>query len=276
MGDHYVPREYLRGFGEGEFIFAFDKVKRTWPPIRPNIKNVAQETSMYRPDVEKALNVEVEAPVIKPIAKLVAREDLEPVERLALARYVVSLMRRGPSGRDRAMALVPVAANDVETRYRRDFEAMVALSPADAPKYSAAMNKVSEILARHRSNPPIYLWEDTLARGGTSMLLDAIVRMRWSALHLPPELHLFTSDYPVFHSMDVGLQGPYGEFVWPVKSQLALVGDWLQPLGRVLHQTAQAKQVREINRRTVVTANRWLFMHRAEAWTPGFLSKHIA
>jgi hypothetical protein len=62
MGDHYVPRAYLRGFCEKgtEMIFAYEKGSRR--SFRTNIVNVAQERNYYPKDVEKRLASEVEDP----------------------------------------------------------------------------------------------------------------------------------------------------------------------------------------------------------------------
>ncbi len=52
MGDHYVPRYYLKGFSQndGKTIYVYDKTERR--SFKTQVKSIANETDFYSPEVE--------------------------------------------------------------------------------------------------------------------------------------------------------------------------------------------------------------------------------
>ena len=55
MGDHYVPRYYLKGFtkDDGKRIWVYDKNERR--SFATQVQSIANETAFYSPEVERYL-----------------------------------------------------------------------------------------------------------------------------------------------------------------------------------------------------------------------------
>ena len=97
MGDHYIPRKYLKGFTEApdsDFIFCFVKNESRFYKV--NIIRIAQENNLNLPSVEQYLSNDIEDPCKLIFDKIAEKTNLDENEKLCFAKYIVLLIMRNP------------------------------------------------------------------------------------------------------------------------------------------------------------------------------------
>jgi len=83
MGDHYIPRHYLKGFVEpksNDQIWVYEKGKTE--PFKTNIKKIVQANNYYPDSVESFLSREIESPTALSLKKSVI--EFNPARRKSL------------------------------------------------------------------------------------------------------------------------------------------------------------------------------------------------
>lgn len=83
MGDHYVPQRFLRAFAEDDRVWIFDKLGKV-TSTRTHVKNVAQETGLYPPELERWLTSAVEEPANLVLTRLRLGHSLRAEDRKPL------------------------------------------------------------------------------------------------------------------------------------------------------------------------------------------------
>jgi hypothetical protein len=119
MGNHFVPQAYLRGFQDPsnpDFIWV--QSRREPDPRSASIEDVAQSRNFYDPEIEKLLASSVEGPANPVLAKLRAGELPTDRERIALAVYLATMIKRVPKNRIRGRAMAPQILDEVVSRFR--------------------------------------------------------------------------------------------------------------------------------------------------------------
>ena len=109
MGKHYVPQYYLRGFSHPsnpKIITRYEKGSRQ-RPLTTQIKNVAQETRFYDPEIETFFANQIESPARAVLEKIRARESPTPDDKQAFSRYMTNLFKRVPQGQIRVKENFP-------------------------------------------------------------------------------------------------------------------------------------------------------------------------
>lgn len=151
MGDHYVPQFYLHGFESGGGIRVFDRNEQR--SYGTQVKSTANENSMYSRELERHLANDVETPANYVLTKIRERKPLDEVGRKALAHYLTVLMRRVPTGRTRAMSLVPQAADEVLAEAHAQLDMLAYQDPSHAAWVSKRKVAVSQVVSQLRRDP---------------------------------------------------------------------------------------------------------------------------
>jgi hypothetical protein len=269
MGHHYVPRFYLRGFESEGAIWTFDKKSGNVFPSQA--KSIANETGMYSDELESYLAREIEGPAIPALSKIRAREYLSDSDRVALARYIVTLWKRVPKARQRAIELMPEVATKVQQSMTSDLESLVKQDPSKRFQVEELKQHVAEIIARHKATPPPAVWHHSIRSESGPRIVEATLSMNWT--FLVSETNQFLSgDNPVFFFEHEGIGKPTSEISIPFSSTVAL---WASrgpaPNGQYLKALPSA--VKEINRRTAHNSVRFVYASRNEAWIKPFLDR---
>ena len=93
MGHHYVPRWYLRRFesdSRPKYIWLYDRKNEA---IREApIRDVAQKSGFYEPEVEKFLGEQIEAPGNRVLKKLHTEVRLSEEEITDFAKYLGAMI----------------------------------------------------------------------------------------------------------------------------------------------------------------------------------------
>lgn len=269
MGDHYVPRFYLKGFTEGDYLWVHDCLKGK--SFKSTPKSVANENEMYGSELEQQLANQVEAPAIPAIEKIRAGEVLNTQDREALAKYVINLWKRVPKGRDRAVARLPEVAESVRKDLHAALDQLALTDPKEAMKVGAKKEAVNNVIDRYIEQRPPDIWQGSLAKGGTGLPEATLLGMNWHFLQ-SRSFEFLTCDNPVFFFEGEGMANPQAELTLPISSNVCL---WAHKLGAKPPYFYEAKPaaIRAINRRAAYNASRFVFSSRQEPWILPFAQK---
>lgn len=257
MGKHYVPQFFLQGFTRHGRFLVFDKTKTKWFPSQP--KSVANEGDLWSDEIETFVTENIENPANHAIEQLRNRLQLSPQDREALARYIAFLWKRVPANREQFNGNIP----EVSERIRAELN----LTLKTANQKAVANAYIDKLIAER----PPELWQASIRTGFTRDVPGAITNMQWQVLHTDDQLYL-ASDNPLFFFRSDGIGQPTSEITLPLGSRSALVGH-NRSRGGPLHIDASPCHVKEINRRTVSKAMRFIFAEEQLPWMTPFVEK---
>ena len=261
MGQHKVPQEYLRHFEcpfEPGLIWMYDKKSDRFRKLP--IKNVAQASNFYFPDDERMLNEKIEAPAHAPLNKVRRGEEIPAGDRQSVALYLASTAIRGNRAREEKRKILD-----------RDGIGMIATAIRDQnPVWPE--REIKQLAERHfldlRSDR-----EDIVRHQWLPQEMAACMEaMHWTVLMMNSKM-LVTADHPLWFTERDGVQKPKGEVVMPLAPNAALILNWsgCERRTRYIRETpgdsAHFRRIaKEVNRRMVFQAERFLFSHERWPW----------
>jgi hypothetical protein len=268
MGDHYVPRLYLRGFcepGSDHELWQYDKVRDDFR--RVSVTTAANEAGFYSADVERQLAQLVEGPANAVICKLRAGHGIDDVERARLAVYMGTMIKRVPQHRLRAQKLLPQVVQETLANVR-EVIAQAAESGVLSPEMEARRRgELAAVEGRMAKGTPHEIMEQIRRPWPGLELVNLIYDMAWRFVITTGPSFFLTSDNPVFFFEGLGLKRDTAELVFPIASHLALHGSWqdLAP-GEKDARTGPQHVVKEFNRRVASAATRFVFYREKRDW----------
>lgn len=269
MGQHYVPKFYLRGFARGDRFFVFDKKLRKWFQSQP--KSVANEINLWPDELEVYVTKNIEEPAKNVIEKLRNKLLVNEEERYALARYIAFLWKRVPAGRERVRCHTPLVAESVRQELHATLDAIASEDDTKAELVGRRRGEIDAYIEKIKLERPAWLWHSSLTVDSGLDLGRGIVEMNWRVLHTDEPRYL-ASDNPVFFFEADGVGNATSELTLALSSTAALVGT--HPNQNLpLHCVATESAVREINRRTSSNTSRYVFSEHVEPWMQTFLLK---
>jgi hypothetical protein len=269
MGDHYVPQFYLQGFASNSRLWAHDRALGKSFLTQP--KAIANETNMYPPELEAYLANKIEDPAKEAIAKVRSCVPLSSPERESLAHYLVALWKRVPDARTRvAQRLLGVAAS-VRTDVLAQIDLLAEADPDFAEAAQERRERVNAVIDLYEKDPPPDIWQQTLKSGATPRMVDGLLAMHWRYLRVDQGM-LLASDNPVFFFASVGIGNPASELTISFSSTVALWANRRSDSGPAVAR-ASREAVRELNRRAVHNATRFVFSEADESWILPFHRK---
>lgn len=276
MGDHYLPRHLLNGFAKpanqpkrSAAIFRYE-VPSAGVAQNLTVATVANETGMYG-DMEPVLQSEIEQPA-NPIIETLRRYQgpVSAADHSALARYVLTAIRRVPDGRARSIASLPGVAASVRQSYaeqldqHRQFPDRVELADAFEKKLDAALQKVL-------SEPAQWLWQKTLLPEQFERTIRMLSAMTWFVHAAPPGKQLLIGDMPVIRDHRVGLTDKNAVWLMPISFDRLLSVSYQR--ATTLKKMLPASAIRNHNANTIAQASRFIFSRDAEAWITKAIQK---
>jgi hypothetical protein len=226
MGNHYIPRAYLRGFcvkGSDSQIEVYDKELQKH--YRTNIINAAQENGFYDDETEQQLATLVEDPAKPAIDKLRQCLALNDDDRTRLAVYAAVLLKRVPRSRERARDRLPKTVDEVVGKVRSQLQTYLARGEGDAAVIESHLKKIEGLEARLVEEPPENILQQINSPWPTQAMVEAIFEMKWRVVVSDGPQYFITTDNPGFFFGAYGLKNPESEFVLPLSSNVALAGD---------------------------------------------------
>jgi hypothetical protein len=268
MGHHYVPQQYLRAFqtlsGDDE-IWTYDKRDRK-SRVLP-IKVVAQSPKFYDEDVERELG-KMEATANKYLKEILSTGSLPESGRQALAYYVAVMMYRSPRSRRKNFERVPEVRDKVLAAARDAVENWAAQKPANDPMVARRRKELSEAEIRLTEEPPKSVTDQIRSPWPSAQVFDLVMRKTWRLLLSDGLESFITSDGPAVFFEGLGLGNKDSELTISLSPTVALVADHKGEEGTTKVFNVRKQMVREVNRRIVAHAERFIFASTEQAWVP--------
>ena len=246
-------------------VWVYDKLKdKTY---LTSVERAAKERGFYTPEVETDLAERVEGPAEPLLEKLCAGQLLDPKEKWKIAEYISIMKKRGHDHRMKAEALIP----EMQEKTLTDLETEIMELPD-----SELRKRHLEDLARLRED-----WKDSLPDDVRTNILqpwvtpefvEVVFGMRWLYLRCAGSQKLVSCDNPFFYFTDTGIKDPNSGFSIPLSSDLALMATTARFPDQGFYE-ASDRRMREINRRSISNATRFVYFSEKVDWIPVMLRK---
>ena len=279
MGKHYVPQKYLSGFAAPmtpKAIWQFDKQTGEFSGNALSIKKVAQQREFYNEETEEKITRLIESPGNAVLDKLRSSEfDLSDQDRVDLAVYMATMLKRVPRNRDRGHEQAPKTLAKVTSELRDQIRAAKSeghISSELAEQHLAEAERVSEEFA---ANTPQDVIEQIESPWPTEQMVQLIYEMHWRFVRTDGPNYFIASDNPAFFFECWGLKNDESELTFPISSQLALFGSWT-PVRRASDRVLKgARFVKEANCRLAYGASRFIFSRSRLSWLAKVARKRV-
>lgn len=274
MGKHYVPRRHLSRFeipDEPGFVWMFDK--KTGQFTKPAISRAAQEADFYDPDVETALAEVVELPSNNIIDKLLRREALDNAERSRLALYMLHMATRGPRQRKKSLEHVPDALASVISDARQQLNMLSQQDGVNVDLVRARLEELNAIEAKWAGTIPEFALELVRTPFWSEATAECVLNMHWHVVPATESTFFVTSDTPTHIFEGHGVGTPQSELTFTISRLFALIGEHKRSFGTTHHHNNRPAIVKEINRRIISHAERFVFSPFKADWIATVASK---
>lgn len=272
MVDHYVPKCYLKGFSkkDGKQIWVYDKNEGKKFPTQ--VKSIANITSFYSREIEQYLANTIEEPANKVIKKVREHKQITEKDKEVLAKYITVMMKRVPKGKDRFNELAPSLSDKLYREISEELSHIASEQPEKKDLVKRRKSEIKEIFDRYSKNPPKEIWIDNIPPERSPNVVAALVGMTWRFLTIDNNINFLTSDNPFFYFISIGIGKPNSEVSFPISNSILLWATWRTDLPEGYVQTTK-QAVKEMNRRTVSNATRYVFHSKDEDWILPFVMK---
>lgn len=266
MGDHYIPRFYLRAFCDPSTPYRIVRyTKGDQNVVTTNIENVAQETGFYSPRVEKFLANEIEHPTNSVFTKIQARGQITSEDKLIMANYMLALLKRVPQSQERIKSYVPQVSQNILSQLEEDIRRIEIEFPDKTELMQQRTHEAQEWKNKWEAQFPKDIWLQVIDPQTSPQILELLNVMQWKFLVNDKVPVFITSDNPVFFHKGIGLSHLNSEITFPLSRNIVLWAKWRNDYSSDYLQ-ATRKAIREINYRTVSYATRYVFYSHKEDW----------
>lgn len=273
MGQHYVPRHYLRGFevpDQPGMIWTYDKTAKTSRCLP--IKSVAQESGYYEEADETALANQIEGPALHSLVALRRQERVDDDGRIRLAIYVASLMTRVPRRRAKGLELLPEALQSTVSKYREILNQWADSPKVDTSLVAQWLTEIEMIERKFAVDPPPEVMNQIRSPWPSLRYVRVIDAMTWRIIG-SDSVNFVTSDNPAYFFEAYGIGTPEAEVCCPLAPDVALhMSRQGEPRG-LRFVRGRKYLVKEINRRVATGAERFVFGAEAAPWLKGVCDK---
>lgn len=265
---HFVPQAYLRAFQDPSKPGCIWTLVRgeSVPRLLP-IEEVAQSRGFYDAETEVELATLVESPASPALAKLRRSEPLEPSERLAIAVYIATMLRRVPKNRARAHELLPAVLEATVDNLQREIEDIARLGKVSSEVIARRLSEIAALREKYKLDPPEPVKAEIHNPRPTAAVLLPVLGMTWRILVADAPEFFLTTDNPAFFHEGYGLGREQSELRFPLSPTHALHGSWTPDAqGLVAFHPASKECVREFNRSLAADATKLAFSHYKAPW----------
>jgi hypothetical protein len=277
MGQHTVPKQYLSNFedpAEPGFIWLHDK-RGSQSPRQAAIDKTLQQRKFYPDATERHLAKNIELPANLVIDKLLNGAAISPAERLALATYVGSMLKRVPFHREWAKGFIPTVRAQILASTRQQIQAIADEGQVDPELIARRFREVDQFEEQCLRQTPPAVTEtinDPIPSDVITSVLDA---MTWRVLISSGRQYFITTDNPAFffRGEGYGLGNPLSELSFPLSTTHALHGSYQPARSNLVYVRVSQRTVKEINRRLVSQTDRIALYHEPARWLFPILAK---
>ncbi|MCH7685784.1 MAG: DUF4238 domain-containing protein [Planctomycetes bacterium] len=282
MGKHYTPQEYLRAFADPyspNLIWQFDKQTGTFSSTAISIKKVAQQRDFYSQEDEDKLTKLVENPGNAVLRKLRSENFiLSDGERVALSVYMATTITRIPKNRIRARELAPQVLSKVTEELREKIRLTEKSGLIGAEVAEKGLTETDALKAKYTKEMPQEIEAQIDSPWPSQRMFQTIYDMEWRFLKANSSHYFLTSDNPAYFFDTWGLKNDNGksELTFPISSKVVLLASWTpirRPADRIVKD---AKIAKEVNKRMIVGATRFVFSRTKANWIAKVAQKEVA
>jgi len=204
--------------------------------------------------------------------KIRKKEQIDQRDKEILSEYMAVMMKRVPKGKKRLEEMAPSISEKLYGDLSEEFSQIALAMPEKKEIAQRRIREIEIILNKYWKDPPKEIWLDNIPPERSPKVVAALNGMVWRFLVSESGLEFLTSDNPLFFFTSIGLGKPTSEVLFPISKNIALWATWKTHLPeRFIITTSQA--VKEMNRRTVSNATRYLFKAKDEDWVLPFTIK---
>ena len=199
MGDHYVPRYYLKAFlaEEEELLWVYDKLDRR--KFKTQTKNIANENRFYSREVERYLANVIEGPANSVLRAIREKCRLKDDDKRLLAEYMAVMWKRVPQGKQLFRDTAPAVAQKLSTQYNADLDKVASSEPEKASFIAERRSEIDEFIRNYSEDPPEDIWLDIIPPERSPRVTAAIRTMTWTFLTFEEKPAFLTCDNPIFY-----------------------------------------------------------------------------
>ncbi|MCX5846462.1 MAG: DUF4238 domain-containing protein [Deltaproteobacteria bacterium] len=272
MGHHYLPQYYLKGFTESEDNMLWAYEKGTGTKFNTQIKGLANITNFYSEDIEQYLANDIEGPANTVLDKIRSRHQINDDDKYIFAEYMAVMWKRVPRAKEDLKKMAPRLADGIAKKMSADLGNILDDKPEKAEFLEKRKREIDDILATYAVDPPKEIWLENIPPERTPRIVETIKAMTWVFWEFDQQPVFLTCDNPVFYFTGMGVGRRDSEISFPISSHVVLWATWRIDLPRNFIQ-ASTQVVKEMNRRTVHNASRYVFHSRDERWIIPFIKK---
>lgn len=272
MGDHYIPKYYLKGFTVPSQNIIWVYEKGSTRKFQTHIKNIGHQTKFYPTKVEQYLANQIENPANAVIRKIREREEITKVDKSVLSEYMVVMMKRVPQAKKRLKEMAPDVAKKLFQELDKDINALLTLDESKAEFYEKRRAEILNLLDKLAKDPPEKIWSDNITPERTPLVTSLIPNMTWRFLTYDEKPVFLTSDNPLFFFQGLGIGNRESEITFPISSNITLWATWRKDLAQGYFQT-NMRTVKEVNRRTASNSTIYVYHAADEEWILLFVNK---
>lgn len=272
MGDHYIPQYYLRGFSSPDDNMVWVYEKNGTLKFQTQVKNIGHETNYYSSEVETYLANQIEDPANSVIKKIRNREKITTADRGKLATYMVVMLKRVPQSKIRMNEMAPSVAEKQQAKWDEEINQKITEDPAQEEFLKKRKEEIKANLEKYAINPPKDFWLLLIPPERTPNVVNILQQMTWHFFTYDEAPVFLTCDNPVYYFPWMGIGKPESEVTFPISSDIVLWATWRKDL-KEDYSTIKTQGFKEINRRTVLNATRFVYHAKDEYWIQKFICK---
>ncbi|MEI2737155.1 MAG: DUF4238 domain-containing protein [Chitinophagaceae bacterium] len=226
---HYIPQYYLSGFstpGKTKKIWVYSKDGSE--PFETNIINVGVEGHFYsaviqyegstEKSIEDHLAQNIEGPANPVLKKLRNRIRISSKDKYILARYLVGMLTRVPTNRDRVQKDIPEMVAHARKSTQTQFEKALKSNPGDRERLIGLQQQTSNLFGKMETE----LINELSMPHFDETLITSVFNKNLALFVNCPGFTFPTSDNPFCFLESEGLL--HGQYVFPISSNVVLLG----------------------------------------------------
>jgi hypothetical protein len=265
MGDHYIPKFYLKGFADTSriaFIWVFRNGNQ---PFITAIRKIAQEDNFYSKEIEQLLANEVEYPANKVIHKIRDQKSISQEEKFTLAKYMMVMWKRVPENKEWVKKKFPEISGPIFERFSKRLSELSELRPEKIEIIEKQRRELQEF-QNNKVDELIYdIWLQNIPPEKTPQSVDVFSQMTWRFMIASRGQYFITSDNPLFFFPWMGIGKEMSEVTFPITKDIALWATWRIDIGEGFFP-ASSQLVKEVNRRTASISTQFLYSPYPAEW----------
>jgi hypothetical protein len=202
--------------------------------------------------------------------KIINLEPLTLKDRKILSDFISVFIKRVPDGLARAYEWYDEVSDEVFDYLKAEIEMLIEVHP---DKRALLESRIEE-LEEHRDDgdiTPKQIWEKILPPDVSPVISIVLRMMHWQFFVHDHKPAFLTSDNPVFFFKDMGVGKTRSELTFPISQYVTLWASWRQ--ADIEYIPVDDEVVKEINRRTVDEATRYVFFSKEADWIINLVNK---